>query len=230
VTGRDWYEWHDGYDQPGSLLARRLAVVQERVRIALDAAPPGPLRVLSLVAGQGRDLIPVLAGHPRRDDVSACLVELDPRNANAARAAGERAGLSTVEVRVGDAAMVDLYADAVPADIVLLCGLFGNITDEDIRRTVAHSGSLARKGGTVLWTRHRRPPDLVPQIDTWFGEQGFATLWVSGPGLDFGVGAHRALREARTVVAGTRLFTFVGRRELRRGFPDSGSGYHPCSR
>jgi len=212
VSGRDWYEWHHGYDEPGSLLHRRLGAVRERVREALDTAPAGPVRVLSLVAGQGRDLIPVLDTHPRRDEVRACLVELDPRNADEARAAAAAAGLSGVEVRVADAARVDGYADAAPADILLLCGLFGNISDEDIRHTVACSAALANRGATVIWTRHRRPPDLVPQIDAWFAAQGFATVFLSDPGLDFGVGAHRATGAPRPLVPGTVLFGHFGRR------------------
>jgi hypothetical protein len=87
VTERDWYAWHDDYDDPGTALARRLAAVQEQVRAALDEAEPGPLRAISLCAGQGRDLIGALAGHPRQHDVRARLVELDPRNADRARQA-----------------------------------------------------------------------------------------------------------------------------------------------
>ena len=60
MAERDWYEWHAAYDQPGSGLARRLSWVQDRIRAALDGAPAGPLRVISLCAGQGRDLIGVL--------------------------------------------------------------------------------------------------------------------------------------------------------------------------
>ncbi|MEU6202456.1 hypothetical protein ABZ814_02540 [Micromonospora musae] len=74
---RDWYAWHDDYDRPGSALARRLTEVRRHLRDALDRAPTGPLRAVSLCAGQGRDLIPVLATHPRRDDVTARLVELN---------------------------------------------------------------------------------------------------------------------------------------------------------
>jgi hypothetical protein len=81
VTERDWFTWHDDYDHPGTALARRLAAVQEQIRAALNTAKPGPLRAISLCAGQGRDLIGALAGHPRQGDVRARLVELDPRNA-----------------------------------------------------------------------------------------------------------------------------------------------------
>jgi Putative methyltransferase len=221
APGRDWYQWHEAYDDAGSLLARRLAVVQQRLRVALDEARPGPLRLLSLVAGQGRDVIPVLAAHPRREDVDTVLVELDPRNARAAEVAAAGAGLAAVTVRVADAGLADGYADAVPADILLLCGLFGNISDEDVRATVEHAAALVRTGGTVLWTRHRRPPDLVPRIDSWLVEQGFVTRYLSDPALDFGVGAHRAGRPGPPVPAGTRLFTFVGMRALRE---QSGAG------
>jgi hypothetical protein len=76
----DWYAWHDRYDDPRTGLARRLVLVQDRVRVALDEAPPGPLRAISLCAGQGADLIVPLSSHQRRGDVTARLVELDPRN------------------------------------------------------------------------------------------------------------------------------------------------------
>ena len=57
VAERDWHDWHAAYDNPGSGLARRLSWVQDRIRAALDAAPAGPVRAISLCAGQGRDLI-----------------------------------------------------------------------------------------------------------------------------------------------------------------------------
>src|SRR5436305_2938117 len=129
---RDWHAWHERYDEPDSQLARRLVVVQDRIARFLDAAPPGDIRVLSMCAGQGRDLLGVLEHHPRRSDVSALLVELDPRNASAAREHAARAGLSRVEVVTGDAALTDHYVSHAPADLVMACGVFGNITPEDI--------------------------------------------------------------------------------------------------
>jgi hypothetical protein len=208
---RDWYAWHEDYDQPGSSLARRLAEVQGHVRAALDRAPAGPLRVVSLCAGQGRDLIPVLAGHPRRDDVTARLVELDPRNAEVATAAARAAGLTGVQVVTGDAARTDAYADLVPADLVLLCGVFGNVSDADVRAIVGYCAALCASGGEVCWTRHRRAPDLVPAICGWFAQEGFAPVAVGSPAERVGVGVHRHLGRPRPLPAGVTMFRFVPR-------------------
>ena len=197
VTERDWYTWHHDYDEPGTALARRLAAVQDQIRAALDAAPPGPLHAISLCAGQGRDLIGALARHPRRDDVSARLVELDPRNAAAARAAAEAAGLPRVEVVIGDAALTDHYAGMVPAYLVLVCGVFGNMTDDDVRRTIGYCTQLCAHGGTVVWTRGRWEPDLVPQICDWFADRDFELRWVSDPAQGWGAGAHRFTGDPR---------------------------------
>src|SRR5215475_11407524 len=120
---RDWSEWHRAYDIPGSPLAQRLAVVQQAISDALTAAPPGPIRVVSMCAGEGRDLLGVLRDHPRAGDVVGRLVELDPDLAASARS-NAPAG---IDVLVGDAGLARSYAGAVPADLVLVCGVFGNI-------------------------------------------------------------------------------------------------------
>jgi len=206
----DWHEWHDAYDSPDSYLSKRLALVQERVRYALDAAPPGPLTAISLCAGQGRDLIGVLADHPRRDEVRARLVELDERNVADATEAARAAGLSGVEVVAGDASLTDQYADLAPADLVLLCGVLGNITDPDVERLLDHCTQLCRTGGTVVWTRNRKDPDLVPQICAWLERRGFERVWVSEPSLTASVGAHRFTGEQRRLPPGTRMFDFIG--------------------
>ncbi|GII67199.1 hypothetical protein Skr01_72840 [Sphaerisporangium krabiense] len=206
----DWRTWHDGYDVPDSPLARRLRVVQERTRLALDRCPPGPLRVVSLCSGQGRDVLGVLADHPRRDDVHARLVELDPGNTAIAEEAVRVAGLSQVEVITADAALTDHYRDVVPADVVLICGLFGNITDEGIERTVDTCRQLCKTGGVVIWTRHRVKPDRVPLICRWFEDRGFDREWLSEPDAGFGVGVHRYAGRPQPLLPGRRMFTFVG--------------------
>jgi hypothetical protein len=101
MAGRDWYDWHAPYDDPSSGLSLRLSWVQERIRAALDEAAPGPVRLISMCAGQGHDVLGVLPGHPRRGDVTARLVELDPRNTEAARRLAAGSGLGDVEIMPG---------------------------------------------------------------------------------------------------------------------------------
>jgi hypothetical protein len=210
----DWRSWHDEYDQPGSWMARRLLVVRQQIRAVLDRSPAGPLRVVSLCAGQGRDLLGALAEHPRRDDVRARLVELDARNTAVAENTARAAGLTGVEVVTADASRTDHYLDMAPADLVLVCGLFGNITDDDIQRTIGFCTQLCKAGGTVIWTRHRDDPDLVPAICEWFERTGFERRWLSGLDVEFGVGVHRFAGQPRPLVAGARMFTFVGYDQL----------------
>ena len=104
------------------------------------------------------------------------LVESGERNAGLARRAAAGQGLAQVEVRQADASLVAGFTDALPADVLLLCGIFGNISDRDIKRTVAAAPALCRTGATVIWTRHRRPPDLTPQIRAWFAAGGFEEI------------------------------------------------------
>jgi hypothetical protein len=211
ASNRDWQEWHEPYDIPGSYLSRRLEAVQRRLRDAIDACGPGPVRIISLCAGQGRDVLGVLADHPRTEDISARLVELDDASVVRARLVAAEHDLRGVEVVAGDASTTDAAVGAVPADIVLLCGIFGNITDDDVHRTVAAAPMLCAPGATVLWTRHRAEPDLTPSIRRWFGEAGFDEVGFDAPDdVRFGVGANRLVAEPVVIEPGRRLFRFVG--------------------
>jgi len=211
-TQPDWVQWHRDYDDPGSLLSQRGKRVQGHLRAELDHAPAGDIRLISLCAGQGRDVIGVLADHPRRDNVRARLVELDERNVAVARQAAQAAGLAGVEVLQADAGITDVCVGAVPAQIVMVCGVFGNITASDVQATVAALPSLCAPGALVLWTRHRVPPDLTPAIRSWFGDAGFLeeAFDVSDDGF-MSVGAHRLTGEPAALRSGQRLFTFAAR-------------------
>jgi hypothetical protein len=207
----DWNAWHDKYDDPSSEFAQRLGVVRERIRVALDTAPPGPLRAISLCAGQGRDLIPVLAQHPRGRDVRARLVELDPGNTERARELAAQAGLENVEVVTGDASLTDHYLDLAPADLVLVCGVYGNLRPADIRNTVATCAALCATGGTVIWTRGRRPdPAVAPQIAAWHEQYGFEKIWLQEPEFQMCVGAYRYTAAPKPLEPGVSMFEFVG--------------------
>lgn len=169
----DWVAWHSGYDDPRSPLRARLDRVTWHLGRAIDQAPPGPVRLLSLCAGQGRDVLQVLPDHPRRRDVVALLVEAGYENASLARQGTEELGLGEVRVREVDASVIANFADVLPVDVLLLAGIFGNVCDADIKRTIDAAPALCALGATVIWTRHRRAPDMTGLMRSWFASAGF---------------------------------------------------------
>jgi hypothetical protein len=210
-VGRNWVDWHRRYDDPASDLASRLAVVVEHLRAAFDGAPAGPVRVLSLCAGDGRDVAEAASAHPRRSDLDAWFVESDPVLASRA-AERTRTAMAAARVIRGDAGTTRTFAHAPRADVLLLCGIFGNVGDDAVRATVDAVAMLCRTGATVLWTRHRRPPDLAPAIRSWFAAAGCDHLGLTSPGPGrYAVGAERFVGDERPLDPDLRLFRFTER-------------------
>lgn len=208
---RDYVDWHHWYDDPTSGMSWRLQVVRGYLVGALDRQP-GPLTALSLCAGDGRDLLGVLAERSDAERVRAVLVELHPQLAEAARVGAASAGLADrVEVRTADASTPSTWADVVPADLVLLVGIFGNISDADLWRTLDAAPALCAPGATLLWSRGRDRTDLNPRIRTRLTAAGFTEL--SYDELDRGshpsVGALRYDGPPQPLPDVDSLFTFI---------------------
>ncbi|WP_433792706.1 methyltransferase domain-containing protein [Actinoplanes sp. CA-252034] len=211
MTGnKDWHDWHRDYADPGSALARRLRVVREHIGAWLDERPGQRLTVVSMCAGQGHDLLGILAARPDAARVRATLIEFDGRNVAAARERALAAGLDGVTVREADAGDLAAYREAVPADLVLMAGVLGNIDDTDVRRTIATLPRLCAPGATVIWTRTRRAPDLTPAIREWLATAGFTEWAFTAPdGVLFAVGAHRFTGTPKPLPAEGRIFRFL---------------------
>jgi hypothetical protein len=205
----DWVAWHQPYEDKASPLSRRLALVQSEIRRLLLETLTVPFTVVTLCAGQGDDLLGVLGDYPDAARIRARLVELDGRNVAVLRERAARAGLTHLEIVQGDAADTTLYKGIVPADLVLVCGVFGNISDADIWRTIGALPQMTKGGGSVIWTRSRRPPDLTPRIRQAFQAAGFTETAFHAPDdVLFSVGACRFQGEPQPLRA-TTLFTFI---------------------
>jgi hypothetical protein len=204
----DWAAWHTPYDDPDSSLSQRLRAVRAEVASGLDRAGEGPVRLLSLCAGRGLDVLPLLPVHARGPDVRGRLVELDARNVEVARSLAP----DGIEVVQADAGSTDAYVDAAPADLLLLCGIFGNISNDDVERTARAVPQLCAPGATVVWTRSRHAPDLTPAVRKWFADAGVVeTAFVTeGPG-GWAVCAGIFHGQPEPLVAGRQLFTFTTR-------------------
>ena len=124
LSAMDWHAWHRDYegDTP---LARRLVVVQGRIRDLISESRAPLIRVISMCAGDGRDIVGALAGHSAASRVRGRLVEVDPDLAATARASAAESRLA-LDVVEADAGWTDAYTNAAPADLLLACGVFGH--------------------------------------------------------------------------------------------------------
>jgi SAM-dependent methyltransferase len=206
---RDYEQWHKEYDDPTSDLSWRLRTVQRYIAQALDRHA-GPIRVLSACSGDGRDLLQVLSQREDAHRMDATLIEIHPDIAARARTAAARCG-AHVEVRTADAGYTDAYVGAVPCDLVILVGIFGNISDADLAATIAVAPQLCRPGATFLWSRGRNHRDLNDVVRAWFASAGFTELDYAT--LDSGkrpaAGAMRYDGAPKPLIEGQRLFTFL---------------------
>lgn len=214
---RDYDAWHAAYDDPGSGLSWRLRTVQRHVADSLDARV-GPVRLVSACAGDGRDVIGVLAGRDDAARVHATLLEVHPGiAARAQRSAAEARLAGQVDVRTVDAGTTDAYAGLVPADLVLLVGVFGNVPDADLRTTVSWSPALCAPGATLIWTRGRDADmggDRNGEVRASFAAAGFTELSYETPDPEEAptsrpaVGVVRYDGDPMPLVPGQHLFTF----------------------
>lgn len=217
TVSTDWRQWHERYDDPASSLVRRLAAVRDEVGGLLMRREGAPTRVTSICAGDGRDLLPVLASTD--GDVDAVLIEIDPDLADRARATASALGLTRVEVRARDAGLASTLAELPPAHVFLACGVFGNITDSDLEATIGALPALVAPDGAVVWTRGAHlgdgelsayggdPADLVREL---FARHGFTEeSFVRPADAGFRVGVHRRPVGLSQVALPERLFSFA---------------------
>ncbi len=212
ASGVDWVDWHRAYDDPDSSLTRRLLAVRREVALVLHRLPSGPIKIVSLCAGDGRDLLGAVAEHPRTQDVDAVLIERDPRLAAAATSQVVRAGLSAqITVREADAGDVTNFADVLPTDLLILCGVLGNLSDEDVTTTVRATVQLVRVGGYAIWTRGSFAPDRRQAIRAQFLECGCEEIAFESEPDGYGVGVVRVVAPGRAngEQVPSRLFSFI---------------------
>jgi hypothetical protein len=207
---RDYVEWHRVYDDPDSGLSKRLRRVQSEVGAFLDRTS-GPVRLISSCSGDGRDVLDVLRERSDRDRLRGAFLEINPHLAASARDRIDDLGLSdqlrAVETGAGQAAS---YAPFVPADLVLLMGIMGNISPADIQELIETARAFCAPGATVIWSRDMKQPDYGAEILGWFADAGFeqVALHENIDGSTTRVGVHRYLGEPVDLGPDRRIFTF----------------------
>jgi hypothetical protein len=197
----DWTHWYKHYDVTPRIQAR-LRVVRRQIIDFLNDCPAGPVTVVSVCSGDGRDLVGALAEHPRRDEVIAWLLDIHAETLERGRAAAAAAGLGRqLRFLQSDATRASSYLGIVPADLVLISGVLGHLRPAGVAGLLGALPMLCKAGGGVILNRGvllnggREQVPVIRQLlrDTGFeetdyevtGADGFACLRArfAGPAL-----------------------------------------------
>jgi ubiquinone/menaquinone biosynthesis C-methylase UbiE len=208
---KDWLSWHKHYDTTESPLNQRLVLVQDAIRECLPDEPTALYTILDICAGDGRDLIEVLDTYEHKEFLRGRLIELDPRLAKEAQERAQVAQLpSGLKIIQGDASQTYAYKADIPADLILICGVFGNISDDDVARTIQSLPKFCKHGTRVIWTRNRRAPDRTAATRSLLQENGFDEIKFASTDDDsYGVGMSTFTSSPPNIGDNVTMFRFV---------------------
>jgi amino acid adenylation domain-containing protein len=175
----DWNEWHKHYDsQPN--LQERLRNVRRQIIAALDECPPGPIQIISVCAGDGRDLLGALENHPRRNDVTALLLDNNAQSVERGKSAAQKIGLGRqLQFVEADATLAKNYASHVPADLILLSGFLGHLRHKEVPGLIESLPMFCKTGGQAIWSRRNILHDgreQIPLIGKFFRKANFVEI------------------------------------------------------
>jgi hypothetical protein len=211
----EWNDWHDAYQDESSELVGRMMTCRRHVAAVVSEAPEGPVTVVSICGGQGRELIGALEDHPRKGDVRGRMVELDPDNTAFASRWAAEAGLSGLEIVTGDASVASSYAGLPIVDLVVISGVFGHLDEDDRLSLIDFVRQLCHTGSNVVWTSHRSNNGPAEWLRRAFLERRFEELEydiVPGDDFEFTVTRNLYTGEQQPFHAHEQIFTFGSRR------------------
>jgi Putative methyltransferase len=219
LRSREWSGWpEEAYQR--ERYQQRLSAVHEHLTECLNLAPQGGVRSISVCSGDGRDVLGVLEFHRRAADVAAFLVELDSHSVAAGESRVKRAGLeSIVSFLNTDATIYDTYQGIAPADIILVCGVWGHVPPEERAELVTALECFCKPGGRVIWTRGvSKGTHRLEAIEAHFSGANWRKTRVSiTPNEEWGVVTHQYCGLPKEIPATGRIFHFT--RKVGRGFP-----------
>jgi hypothetical protein len=206
---RGWSGWPDeAYKREG--FQQRLSFVHDHLTECLNTAPRGAVRILSICSGDGRDVLGVLESHRRATEVTASLVELDSQSVAAGESRAKESGLeSAVRFLNTDATVFETYQAIAPADIVLVCGVWGHVPADERGQLVRAIECFCKRDGRVIWTRGvEKGRHRLEEIAAHFPDANWKKVRESiGP--KWGVMTHQYCGPQRAIPATGQIFNFT---------------------
>ncbi|MCP1479320.1 class I SAM-dependent methyltransferase family protein [Pseudomonas chlororaphis] len=209
----NWQSWHENY-RDFSPLQARLVEVSRQVAEAIDSMASPHVQILSLCAGDGRDLLQALSSVQAGKAVDATLIEFDQALVDQGRRAFAAQGWGdSVRFRCADATLFSTYRDLPKVELVMVCGVFGNVRNEHVQRLIGALPGFCRPGARVVWTRSLNEFDdgeaAADHIRRCFVRSGFReAVFARTPEGTFAVGSFIYEGEQECLPATGQIFEF----------------------
>jgi 2-polyprenyl-3-methyl-5-hydroxy-6-metoxy-1,4-benzoquinol methylase len=204
-----WYDWHiEKHSDPNSYTSQRMTdiglVIEEYLKDTVHRS-----NIVSVCAGQGLDLIPILRQYPNSAD--AYLIDIEQQNIDHINKIST--GLEGIHTYAADATVSNTYINnKIPrANLLLVCGVFAHLTSEDQSIFIQNMRSLLKPGGYVIWTRI---DEYLNDIHEKFENNGYKKIDLSHINLSTGsVGMSRLKESIKTLHPDKQIFNFLDLRE-----------------
>jgi Methyltransferase domain len=214
IQAMDWDNWHKLYETSEDFRTR-LRMVCQQISAVLDRCPDGPIRIISICAGDGRDVLEAVSEHHRCGDVQAFLLDNHAASLERGQRSAEKASMSeNLHFMNADASLASSFTGLGHADLVLISGVLGHLDHADVPRLITKLPMLVKKGGSVIWTRHLKLHDggkQIPSIRKMFLKSHFQeTFFGCASPEGFVVVCDRFCGNQTPLDGGQRLFDFIG--------------------
>jgi hypothetical protein len=197
--------WHDNYEDKTSTPYKRTLIVKKLIVDYL--INKNNITILSICAGQGRDVLTSLNA-----DTYAYLIDIDKKCIDYAQSYVNNNNIHNVSIIKADASLISTYVDNnIPkADLILICGVFGHLSLEDISITAQSLKQLIKTGGSVIWTRHKFDNDITKEVREAFELAGYKEeTFISPKEEPFSIGMHKLIENAIEPIYDLKMFDYI---------------------
>lgn len=205
----DWHTWNDHYDNADSELSKRLNKVKEYLKnTLLNIEIP---TVLNICSGQGKDILESMVELDK--DAEVYLIDTNTNSLNAAINFAKTNNIGTITFINEDASHTSTYKkyDIPKSNIVLACGLFGHLNQEDSYGLVDFLKTQIKANGTVIWTKNIEN-DSISNLRKYFIDNNFEEISYFGPeGSPWAVVCNKYIGEEFDLSKEYKIFNFIDR-------------------
>ena len=205
----DWNDWHNHYDDLDSELSKRLGKVKEHIKnILLETENP---TVLNICSGQGKDILESMLELDKDAEVFLIDTNIDALNSGINFA--KKNNIGTITFINEDASHTSTYKkyDIPKSNIVLACGLFGHLNEDDSYTLVDFLKTQIKINGTVIWTKNIEN-DSISNLRKYFINNNFKEINYFGPeGSPWAVVCNQYVGEEFDLNKEYKIFNFIDR-------------------